>query len=93
MQGDSLAEFIDDILTMGGPEKEFVFRGTHFFLEARFNRETNLTDLMVSQIKPRIEYEFSGETNQECFEKFAKAPIFDGLNLYEAEKEITVIFG
>ena len=27
MIGNTLSEFIDDILTMGGPEKEFLFRG------------------------------------------------------------------
>ena len=27
MIGNTLSEFVDDILTMGGPEKEFLFRG------------------------------------------------------------------
>ena len=27
MTGNTLTEFMDDLLAMGGPEKEFVFRG------------------------------------------------------------------
>ena len=26
MRGNTLTEFMDDLLTMGGPEKEFLFR-------------------------------------------------------------------
>ena len=34
MKGNTLADFIDDLLSMGGPEKEFVFRDRFFFLES-----------------------------------------------------------
>lgn len=27
MKGNTLTEFIDDLLTMGGPEKEYEYRG------------------------------------------------------------------
>ena len=30
MKGNTLAEFINDLLTMGGPEKEFEFRGKKY---------------------------------------------------------------
>ena len=35
MKGNTLAEFMDDLCTMGGPEKEFVFRGKKYFMEAQ----------------------------------------------------------
>lgn len=34
MRGNTLTEFMDDLLTMGGPEKEFLFRGKRYFMEA-----------------------------------------------------------
>ena len=34
MKGNTLAEFLDDLLTVGGPEKEFVFRDRFSFLES-----------------------------------------------------------
>ena len=33
MIGNTLSEFVDDILTMGGPEKEFLFRGKKYILQ------------------------------------------------------------
>ena len=35
MKGNTLAEFINDLLTMGGPEKEFEFRGKKYMMEAQ----------------------------------------------------------
>ena len=35
MTGNTLSEFIDDILTMGGPEKEFLFRGKKYMLQSQ----------------------------------------------------------
>lgn len=31
MIGNTLSKFVDDILTMGGPEKEFLFRGKKIY--------------------------------------------------------------
>ena len=35
MTGNTLSEFIDDILTMGGPEKEFLFRGKKYMSQSQ----------------------------------------------------------
>ena len=37
MKGSTLAEFINDLRTMGGPEKEFTFRDKRYFLETTFH--------------------------------------------------------
>ena len=36
---------------------------------------------------------FSDENDNESVEKFSKAQIFDGKTLYEAEKDIEVLYG
>jgi hypothetical protein len=95
MTGNSLQEFMDDLLAAGGPEKEFVFRSKRYFLETVYHSEKEENELSVDEINvPEAKtYSFCGKTIQECVEKFEKAPIFDGLNIYEAEQEIEVLFG
>lgn len=39
--------FIDDLLTMGGPEKEFVFREKIYFLETVFDLERSMKKLYL----------------------------------------------
>lgn len=43
--------------------------------------------------EPCLHGGFPGKDFRECFSKFEKARIFDGLTLYEAEQEITVLYG
>ena len=95
MRGNSLREFIDDLLTTGGPEKEFTFRHKRFFLETVYHSENGQYELYVDLIEGANDTRFSfwGKTFWECVNKFEKAKIFDGLNIYEAEQEITVLFG
>ena len=35
MKGNTLSEFINDLLTMGGPEKEYEYRGKRYFMESQ----------------------------------------------------------
>ena len=35
MRGNTLTEFIDDLLTMGGPEKAYEYRGNKYMLECQ----------------------------------------------------------
>lgn len=95
MKGNSLQEFVDDLLATGGPEKEFVFRNKRYFLETVYHPEKEENELSVDEINvPEVKtHSFYGKTIRECVEKFEKAPIFDGLNIYEAESEIEVLFG
>lgn len=101
MKGNSINEFIDDILTMGGPEKEFIFKEKYYFLETLLDKTTNLDCLHVYEYDnsdPKNKryictYNFTGHSFSECFYKFEKAKIFEGLTIYQAEKDIEVLFG
>lgn len=42
MIGNTLSEFVDDILTMGGPEKEFLFVGKNIFYSVRNMKQIHL---------------------------------------------------
>ena len=35
MKGNTLSEFINDLLTFGGPEKEYEYRGKRYFMESQ----------------------------------------------------------
>jgi len=95
MKGNSVQEFMDDLLTTGGPEKEFVFRKKRYFLETVYHPEKEENEMSVDEIgiPDAKTYSFYGRTIRECVDKFEKAPIFDGLTIYEAESEIEVLFG
>lgn len=99
MKGNTLNEFMNDLLTFGGPEKEFVFRGKKFFLETTQIADSHQLDLSLQEFIDNEsqtdinEFHFIGNTLAECVNKFEKAKIFDGMNIYEAENEIEVIFG
>lgn len=96
MTGNTLKQFLDDVLTMGGPEKEFSFRGKRYFLESQpYDKDPNQSELVVFQCFGNEEYIFRahGKDLKECYDQFVKAKIFDGLTIYEAEQEIEAIFG
>lgn len=105
MKGNSLQEFMDDLLTMGGPEKEFTFHGKTYFLETLLDPSSDLLDMSVDEyidMKTQDDtgryidlasYHFTGKTQKECVEKFQNAPIFDGKTIFDAESEIEVLFG
>jgi hypothetical protein len=95
MTGNSLQEFMDDLLACGGPEKEFQFRNKRYFLETMYRPERKEKELYIDEINTpeQKRYSFFGKTFRDCVEKFEKAPIFDGLTIYEAEPEIEVLFG
>ena len=96
MKGNTINEFIGDLLSMGGPEKEFIFRSKRYFLETIFNHKENINELVVfeccDKANPYI-YRCKGKNLKDLVNQFEKAKIFDGMNIYEAEKEIEVIFG
>lgn len=100
MKGNTLGEFIDDILISGGPEKEFTFRNKYYFLEAFYKTSGNV-ELRVDEYDRRKNgeyiylktYNFIGKKLAECVNQFETAKIFEGLTIYEAESEIEVLFG
>lgn len=95
MTGNTLSQFIDDILTMGGPEKEFLFRGKKYILQSQsYNDNPKLTELVIFECfgEENYIYRCHGKDFYECFKQFEKAKIFDGMNIYEAESEIKALF-
>lgn len=101
MKGQSINEFIDDLISMGGPEKEFVFRNRFFFLETMYRDEKDMLELYLDEYdntnpKEKVfvaRHSFWGKTNLECVNQFEQAKVFDGLTIYGAEPEIEVLFG
>ena len=95
MIGNTLSEFVDDILTMGGPEKEFLFRGKKYMLQCqKYEANPSLTELVIFECFGDENYVFRchGKDFRECFEQFEKATIFNGMTIYDAESEIEKFF-
>ncbi|MCM1577484.1 MAG: hypothetical protein NC078_01630 [Ruminococcus sp.] len=98
MRGNTISEFMNDLLTMGGPEKEFVFKDKRYFLETVYNHEKQLNEMMICEISDgqdsdSVKVSFWGKDFFECVEQFEDAKLFDGMTIYEAENEIEVIYG
>ena len=95
MKGNTLAEFIDDLLLMGGPEKEFVFRGKTYFLETRWREHLKMNEMYIFEVSDTDPIVFScfGSNFEECVKQFEEAKIFEGMTIYQAEQEIEVLFG
>lgn len=95
MKGSTLAEFINDLRTMGGPEKEFTFRDKRYFLETIRQKETGLLEMYIFEVSDTdpIIARFFGKDFNECTDKFEEAKIFDGKTIYDVEDEIEVLFG
>lgn len=94
MKGNDLNQFIDDLYSMGGPEKEFIYKGNSYFLESA-NIGNNTIEMVVFQCFGKGEYIFrcTGKDFAECARQFEKARIFDGKTIYEVENEIEVVYG
>lgn len=102
MKGNSLNQFVSDMLEFLGPEKEFTCGNKYYIIQGdRLQPGSNITGLRVD-VYENInddagefieDYFFPGEKNDECFEKFVKAKIFDGKTFYEVENDIEVLYG
>ncbi len=95
MKGCTLAEFINDLRTMGGPEKEFTFRDKRYFLETVYHEETGLDEMYIFEVSDTdpVIARFFGKDFDECTDQFEEAKIFDGQTIYDVEDEIEVLFG
>ena len=96
MKGNSLCDFIDDLLTMGGPEKEFTFDGKTYMLETTFDSKTHLHEMVVFECSENNEeYIFRSvrKTLYECVADFENATVFNGKTFYEVEQNVEVLFG
>lgn len=95
MKGNTFSEFMNDLLTMGGPEKEFVYRGKSYFLESTFDSDKQLIKMYIFGIYGNDfpEFSFWGKDFPECVKQFEEAKIFDGKTIEEIEQEIEVLYG
>ena len=96
MKGNTLTEFINDLLAMGGPEKEFEYRNKKYFMQSQpYEPDDSLVEFVIYECFGDENYIFRchGKSTAECVEQFEVAKIFDGRTIYEAHNEITVLFG
>ena len=93
MLGNDLNEFIDDLYH--NPEKEISFRGKRYMIAGYINETGELYTLEVYTIEKDSKelFKHTSKVRYECVEQFEKAKIFDGKTIYEAEKDIEVLFG
>ena len=96
MKGNTLTEFIDDLLTMGGPEKEYEYRGNKYILECQpYEEDADQIEMVISECFGGENYIFRrhGNTLKDCVSQYEEAKIYDGRTIYEAEHEITILYG
>ena len=101
MKGNTINEFISDLCTNGGPEKEFVYADKYYIIQADSKENDDKTYLRLD-VYSCVNNEagqiintlwFAGDTLLKCVDAFEQADIFDGKTIYEAEKDIEVIYG
>ena len=93
MLGNDLNEFIDDMYH--NPEKEIVYCGKRYMISGYVDETCELYTLEVYTIEKDSKelFKFTSKVRYDCVEQFEKAKIFDGKTIYEAEKDIEVLFG
>lgn len=93
MLGNNLNEFINDMYH--NPEKEITYCGKRYMITGYADEICELYTLEVYTIEKVSKelFKFTSKIRHECVEAFQEAKIFDGKNIYEAEKDIEVLFG
>ena len=93
MKGNYLNEFIDDLYH--NPEKEISYRGAKYMIRGYFSPSANVYTLEVCTIElsPHTLFSHTSSERRDCVESFVNAKIFNGMSLYEVEKDIEVLYG
>lgn len=93
MKGNDLNEFIDDMYH--NPEKEISYCGKRYMVTGYVDETSEFYTLEVYTIEKDCKelFKFTSKVRYECVEQFEVAKIFDGKTIYEAEKDIEVLFG
>lgn len=67
MKGNTLNEFMDDLYSMGGPEKELCYKDKRYFLQCE-TMGNNMVEMVVFQCFENEEYIFrcNGKNFAEC---------------------------
>lgn len=93
MKGNRLNEFIEDMYC--NPEKEIIYCEKRYMIAGYVDEKCELYTLEVYTVEKNCKelFKYTSKLRSECVEAFEKAKIFDGKTIYEAEKDIEVLFG
>lgn len=93
MLGNELNEFIDDMYH--NPEKEISYFGKRYMITGYVDEKCELYTLEIYTIEKDCKelFKYTSKERYKCVEALEKAKIFDGKTIYEAEKDIEVLFG
>ena len=91
MKGKKLSEFIESLYH--NPEMEIEYMDKRYMVSGYLEQEEYT--LCVDTIEQASETVFISQNRerQKCVEEFETARIFAGRTIYEAEAEITVLYG
>lgn len=92
MNGKTLPDFIDELYC--NPEMEIEYHSARYSVSGYLDESKEFV-LRVDSIENQSSEVFfvRRKTARECVKAFEKAPLFDGKTIYEAESEITVLYG
>ena len=92
MQGKKLSDFIDSLYSNSEMEIEY---NDKKYLVSGYRSDDNEYVLQVDTIETLSIQVFycKSEKIEVCVELFEQSKIFDGKTIYEAEREITVLYG
>ena len=93
MIGNTLNDFICDMYS--NPEKEICYQNKKYMITGFVDEIGELYTLEVYTIEENSKtlFSYSSKLRNECVKKFEQAKIFDGKTIYEAEKDIEVLYG
>lgn len=92
MINENINDYINSLYT--SPTIEHTFRGNYYILEWWWNKNNTWTiTLFTCGEKGKLIFEEKFPTLRECIEYYKQAKCYEGLTIYQAEKEIEVLFG
>lgn len=93
MTGNDLNSFMEDMYY--NPEKEIRYNNKTYMITGFVDETGELYTLAVYTVKENCKtlFSYTSKIRCECVKQFEQAKIFDGKTIYEAEKDIEVLFG
>ena len=91
MNGKSLSLFIDDLYH--NPEMEIEHNNIRYMITGYIDNSDYVLKMDTIEEKSKNIFSFSNTNREICVNKFESAKIFSGKTIYEAESEITVLYG
>ena len=92
VKGKTTAELIEALYY--NPEMEILYRGKRYLVSG-FVEEDGRYTLRMDSVEPQSRELFCAVSQRrgQCVGAFERAVLFDGRTVYEAEREIEVLFG